>query len=57
VEFVDLYRGDPIPDGKKSVALHVVYRSPERTLTGEEADEIQSGILERLREELAAELR
>ncbi len=41
VEVVDIYRGDPIPPGEKSVTLRFVYRSPERTLKDEEVNRIQ----------------
>ena len=35
--FLSDYRGDPIPDGKKSVAFSVAFQSAERTLTDEDA--------------------
>ena len=35
----DVYRGKQIPPGQKSVAFHLVFQSPERTLTGVEVDE------------------
>ncbi len=35
----DIYRGKQIPSGQKSVAFHLVFQSPERTLTGTEVDE------------------
>ncbi len=38
VQLFDVYRGKGIPDGKKSLAFSVVYRSAERTLTDEEVD-------------------
>jgi len=37
---IDIYRGKPIPEGMKSVTLRFVFRSPERTLTQREVDEI-----------------
>ncbi len=33
VRLFDLYRGDPIPAGHKSLAYALVYRAPDRTLT------------------------
>ncbi len=57
VEFESLYRGAPIPDARKSVALHVVFRSPERTLTGQEADSAQAALLDALAKNLSAVLR
>jgi phenylalanyl-tRNA synthetase beta chain len=48
LRFLSDYRGEPIPAGKKSVAVAVAFQSPERTL--EEADGA------RLRETIVAEL-
>jgi phenylalanyl-tRNA synthetase beta chain len=53
----DVYRGDQLPDGKKSVALSVRYQAPNRTLTQEDADREQTKILKRLAKQLGAELR
>jgi phenylalanyl-tRNA synthetase beta chain len=38
VTLFDLYRGDPVPEGKKSVAFRIVYRDPEATLTDKRVD-------------------
>jgi len=38
VAVFDVYRGEGLPAGKKSVALSLVFRSPERTLTDEEVN-------------------
>jgi phenylalanyl-tRNA synthetase beta chain len=57
IGFASLYRGDPIPDGRKSIAFHVVFRSAERTLTGEEADRDQATIVAALERDLGASLR
>jgi phenylalanyl-tRNA synthetase beta chain len=53
----DVYRGDPIPAGKKSVALHVSFQSPERTLADEDARAIRERIVAALAERFEAELR
>jgi phenylalanyl-tRNA synthetase beta chain len=55
----DVYRGAPIPEGKKSFALALRYRAPERTLTDAEADAAHARIVERLRSDpgIGAELR
>ncbi len=57
VAIFDLYRGKPIPEGKKSVGLVFVFRSKERTLTDEEVNERFSEIVARLCERFGAEVR
>ncbi len=53
----DLYRGAPIPQGKKSLAYSLTYRAPDRTLTAEEVMKIQERIVRRLYEAIGAQLR
>ncbi len=53
----DVYAGDQVPPGKKSVAFAVVYQSDDHTLTDEEVAKAQRKLLERLRREFSAELR
>ena len=53
----DVYEGEGIPTGKKSLAFSVTYQSPEHTLTDEEVAKAQRAILERLKREVGAELR
>ena len=53
----DVYRGEPIPAGRKSVALHVSFQSPERTLSDEDARAIRERIVAALGEKFDAELR
>ena len=57
VELFDVYQGERIPPGKKSLTFSVFYQSPERTLTDEEASQLQQQILERLEKELGVVLR
>ena len=57
VTLFDLYTGEQIPEGKKSFAVRIVYRSPDRTLTDEEINQTQERILGRLNRELGARLR
>ena len=57
VDFFDIYRGEQVPGGKKSVAFSVALRSPDRTLTSDEADEARREIIGALEEELDAQLR
>ncbi|MGH3042372.1 MAG: hypothetical protein ACRDNG_11665, partial [Gaiellaceae bacterium] len=53
----DVYRGDPIPAGKKSVALHVSFQSSERTLSDDDARAVRERIVAALAEAFDAELR
>ena len=39
IALFDVYEGSQIPDGMKSVAFNLTLRSPERTLTDDEADD------------------
>jgi len=56
VRLFDVYRGERIPEGTRSLALSLTFRSPERTLTDEEVDEIVARIVRAL-EEIGARLR
>ncbi len=47
-DIFDVYRGKPIADGMKSVALTVTYRSPEQTLDDETVDRIHQKIVNSL---------
>jgi phenylalanyl-tRNA synthetase beta chain len=51
----DVYRGEQVGEGRKSVALHLVFQSSERTLTDEEAAESRGRIVEALAEGFGAE--
>jgi phenylalanyl-tRNA synthetase beta chain len=53
----DVYRGDQVGPGRKSVAIHLEFQSAERTLTDEEADELRGAIVGLLQERFGAELR
>jgi phenylalanyl-tRNA synthetase beta chain len=45
VALFDTYRGEPVPAGHKSLALHVVYRSAESTLTDKEVDAAHAKVM------------
>ncbi len=53
----DVYRGEKIGAGKKSLAYSLTYQDPERTLTSEEASRVRQRIVRRLEQELGAKLR
>ncbi len=56
-EIFDVYEGDKVAEGKKSIALHVVYQAGDHTLKDEEITDAHSAILENLSSKLGAELR
>ena len=53
----DVYRGAPIPEGRKNLALAIRYRASDRTLTDAEADAAHGRIVARLAAAFGAELR
>jgi len=53
----DVYRGEQVSAGRKSVAIHLEFASQERTLTDEEAAELRGRIVAALAERFGAELR
>jgi phenylalanyl-tRNA synthetase beta chain len=57
VRLFDLYRGEQVGQGMKSLAYALVYQAPDRTLTDEEVAKIRSKIVEKLESELGAKLR
>lgn len=57
VELFDIYRGVTLGKGLKSMAYHLTYNSPERTLTAEEVDVIQKKVEETLIKNFKAEIR
>jgi phenylalanyl-tRNA synthetase beta chain len=57
VTLFDLYRGAPVPEGKKSMAFGLTLRAADRTLTDAEADALIAGIRARLEKNLGARIR
>jgi phenylalanyl-tRNA synthetase beta chain len=53
----DLFRGEQIGAGKKSLAYSLTYQSDERTLTDDEVLKIRQRIIRQLEKELGAKLR
>ena len=48
VHIFDLYSGDPIPAGKKSISIRLTYRSADKTLADETVNRIHEYITEHL---------
>jgi len=57
VTLFDLYRGDQIPDGHRSLAFRVTYRDPDATLTDKRVDKVHAGLSKIARERFDATLR
>lgn len=53
----DIYKGEQIEAGYKSVAYSILYRSKERTLTDEDINPIQEKIVKEIEEKLEGKLR
>lgn len=57
VELFDVYCGSNIPQGRRSLAVRVTYRSKEGTLTAQEVDDIHSRVIKELVDRFKAEIR
>ena len=57
VDVFDLYQGEKIPVGQKSIALRLRYRSPERTLTDDEVSALHQKVVDTLAKKLGVALR
>ena len=53
----DEFHGDQIKSGKKSVAINITFRAEDKTLQGEEIDELFELICKNLKDSLGAEIR
>jgi phenylalanyl-tRNA synthetase beta chain len=53
----DVYRGEQVGAGRKSVAVHLSFQSPERTLSDDHVAALRERIVAALAERLGAELR
>ena len=56
-ELFDIYTGDNVPTGTKSLAFHVYFQAQDRTLTTEEVNRSLQGLLRTLEREVQASLR
>jgi phenylalanyl-tRNA synthetase beta chain len=57
VQLFDLYQGDKMEPGLKSLAFSLTYFDPSKTLTDEEVTKVHSQVLEGLKEQLGVTLR
>ncbi len=57
VDLFDLYRGDQIPEGHRSLAFRITYRDPSATLTDKRVDEVHQSLAEVARDRFDATIR
>ncbi len=57
VEIFDVYRGKPIADGMKSVALSITYHSEEQTLDDNSVGQVQGQVIDLIRSRFDGHLR
>ena len=57
IRVFDVYRGEQVGAGRKSVAFSVAFQAPSRTLTEEDATRLRDAIVNALGERFGAELR
>jgi phenylalanyl-tRNA synthetase beta chain len=57
VSVFDIYEGDSIGPAKKSMAFHLTFQSPDRTLQDSEIQELKNRILSNLKDKHGADLR
>lgn len=57
VVLFDLYKGEHIPEGQKSIAIRVRYRTPDRTLTDEEVSSVHQRVINALVKNIGASIR
>ncbi|MBE0411458.1 MAG: phenylalanine--tRNA ligase subunit beta, partial [Anaerolineales bacterium] len=57
VQLFDVYRGESIGQGKKSLAYAITYQAPDRTLTDNEVARIRQRIIQMLNVEINARIR
>lgn len=57
VAIFDVYKGDRLPDGKKSIAFALRYYDPERTLTDEEVTAVHEQVIKAVEQQFGATLR
>ena len=57
VRLFDVYRGEKIGDGKKSLAYNLTYQAQDKTLSDKDVAGIRARIIRRLDQELGAVLR
>ena len=53
----DVYRGEPLPAGTRSLAFTLTFQAPDRTLAEDDVQPIRARIIETLKDKLGVDLR
>lgn len=57
VDLFDVYEGGQLPSGKKSLAYHLTFQAPDKTLTDKEVSKQRARILKLVEQQIGARLR
>ncbi len=57
IDLFDVYQGDNLPQGKKSLAFRLIYQSEDRTLTDQEVNQLHQKVIQSLEKESGWEVR
>lgn len=57
IELFDVYEGKQVPEGKRSLAYHLTFQSPSKTLTDKEVGKNRAKLIKQLEKQLGATLR
>lgn len=57
VTLFDVYEGAQLPSGKKSLAYHLTFQAPDKTLRDKDVSRLRQRILKQLEREVGAVLR
>lgn len=56
-EVFDVYRGKPVPEGRKSLAFRIAYRDPETTLTDARVEQVHAAVVQSIADRFGGSLR
>jgi len=48
IDLLDVYQGAPLPEGKKSVSVRIVFGADDKTLSGEEISDLQEKLMQHI---------
>ncbi|UJR79961.1 phenylalanine--tRNA ligase subunit beta [Sandaracinus amylolyticus] len=56
-ELFDVYRGKPVPEGRKSLAFRIAYRDPDATLTDARVEQVHAAVVQAIADRFGGALR